>query len=410
MARGINNIQDVPAWQLCMGCGACHAACRKNGVHLVNIESEGIRPLFRPEVCDTCTDCLSVCPGYRVDVKSLHETKRTPDNAEREFGKTLEIWEGYATDPEVRYRGSSGGLISMLTLYCIEKRGMSFALHTGMDESRPWLNRTVVSRTREEVLARTGSRYAPASPCEGLEKIAQNDGPCVFVGKPCDVAGAYMLAQQNPALHKNLGLSLSFCCAGTPSTRGTLDWLDTLQISPNQVESLNYRGEGWPGGLRVRQSADSHESFVPYAECWGKLTSYVCWRCRLCPDGLGRLSDITCGDAWQSYQGEPDGQAEDSGRSIVLVRTERGREILHGAMEAGYITLNAIGSDDVLKAQVNLLAKRKDLFGRLLALRLFRIPIPRYEGFSLFASWLYLPFLQQVRSVLGTVKRIVVRK
>ncbi len=63
---------------------------------------------------------------------------------------------------------------------------MEFVLHTGMDEQQPWTNKTCQSRNRRELMERSGSRYAPASPCDGLEAIEKSSRSCVFIGKPCD--------------------------------------------------------------------------------------------------------------------------------------------------------------------------------------------------------------------------------
>jgi coenzyme F420 hydrogenase subunit beta len=307
----------------------------------------------------------------------------------------------------MRHLASSGGALSALALHCVENENMGFVLHTGMDPEKPWLNRTVKSRNRAEILSRTGSRYAPASPCEGLRDIEESDSPSVFIGKPCDVAGADMLRKKRPDLDGKLGLALSFCCAGTPSTRGTLELLASMNLTPDRLRELRYRGEGWPGGFTARQRNASEERFVSYRESWGRLTSYVPLRCRLCPDGFGRLSDISCCDAWHAYKN--DGETS-PGLSIILVRTERGREILHRAMAGNRLNLRRISAQDVLKAQRNLLEKRSELFGRLAAMRLFLIPAPQYPGFSLLRAWLRMPILRKLRSFAGTVRRIVQRR
>jgi coenzyme F420 hydrogenase subunit beta len=325
--------------------------------------------------------------------------------AEHEFGPALEIWEGYAADPEIRFRASSGGLLTALSLYCLEVENMKFVSHIGMDASSPWRNRTVQSRTRKELLSRTGSRYAPASPCDGLNSIEESDGPCVFIGKPCDAAAVSKLRQERPALDRKLGLVLTFFCAGTPSTQGTLDLLKLLDVSPADVDGLHYRGEGWPGRFRAAKKDGGVPSSLSYKESWSRLTSYRPMRCNLCPDGLGRVADIACGDAWEQFE-----QNGDHGRSIVLVRTERGRRILQGARAAGYVDLQPVTSAAVLAAQENLLQRRREIFGRVLALRMFGIPAPRFVNFSLFHSWIRQPLGIQLRTVLGTIRRVFRRR
>ena len=397
-------MQDVVDWGLCTGCGACYYACTKGRVRLVNIEAVGIRPQFDSEARADSARHLSICPGYSVDANLATRKFHQNSHANEEFGAALEIWEGHATDADLRYRGSSGGVLSALAVYCLEQEDMAFVLHSAMDERQPWLNATVQSRTRCEILARAGSRYAPASPCDGLAAVETSDRPCVFIGKPCDTAAVGMLRLDRPALDRNLGLVLSFFCAGTPSTQGTLDLLKDLSIDKASVSQVRYRGEGWPGSFKVLPKNGAGERALSYNESWGRLSHYRPLRCQLCPDGLGRVADITCGDAWEKFDGQPD-----PGRSIVIVRTERGREILHRAIAANYVRLTPATAANVLAAQPNLLQKRRELFGRLAALRMFLAPVPAFRGFSLMRAWMRLPHSRKARTLLGTIKRVIAR-
>jgi coenzyme F420 hydrogenase subunit beta len=400
--RRIKTIQDVVDWGLCTGCGACSSACAHGGVTLVNIEGVGIRPRFDSRSA-ACAECLSVCPGYEVDGDLATGRRAKRSEADHEFGAALEIWEGYASDPQIRHSGSSGGVLSALALYCLEREGMSFVLHTAKDDEKPWTNRTVQSRNRTEILARTGSRYAPASPCDGLRSIEGSAGPCVFIGKPCDTSAVSRMRQIRPALDQNLGLVLTFFCAGTPSARGTLDLLQSINVDSVEVKDLRYRGEGWPGKFKVLYDGGQEKS-LSYSESWGALTRYRPARCHLCPDGLGRVADISCGDAWDKLE-----ENGDPGRSLILVRTPRGQEMLRKAMAAGYVEARRTDSSQVFSAQSNLLARRREIFGRLAAMKLLGVPTPRLAGFSLFRSWRRLPLRMKARTVAGTVARLVQR-
>ncbi len=402
MFRKVKSLQEVVDWGMCVGCGACYAACPHGSVTLRDYRSVGIRPSFAAS-CAACNQCLSFCPGPELDA-SLVVGRPSHTAPEHEFGPALEIWEGYASDPEIRFRGSSGGLLTALSLYCLEAEGMRFVLHAAMDQDSPWRNRTAQSRTRQELLERTGSRYAPASPCDGLNSIEESEGPCVFIGKPCDTAAVSRLRRERPALDRNLGLVLAFFCAGTPSTQGTLDLLKLLDVSPAELDGLRYRGDGWPGRFQpVRKSGEKSDS-LSYKESWSSLTSYRPMRCNLCPDGLGRLADIACGDAWEQFE-----QNGDPGRSIVLVRTERGRRILQAARQAGYVDLQPVTTAAVMAAQENLLQRRREIFGRILALRLLGAAAPRFRNFSLFHSWIRQSPGNQIRTVLGTLRRALQR-
>jgi coenzyme F420 hydrogenase subunit beta len=400
----LKTLRDVVDWGLCIGCGACAFACDKGAVGMVHVEAEGFRPRFRDGGCQECADCLEFCPGARVDGDLLCGSQKT-NEADHEFGPALDIYEGWASDAKTRFSGSSGGVLSALSLYCLEQGGFAGVIHVGMDPDRPWMNRNVVSRTRDDILARTGSRYAPSAPCAALEEARDTPGPHVFIGKPCDTAAVGALMRQNIGPQVNVGLLLTFFCAGTPSTQGTLTLLDRLGVDKTTVKGLHYRGQGWPGHFRIVGADAASVNQLSYRESWSQLTSYRPLRCNLCPDGLGRVADISCGDAWQEFRDDGD-----PGRSLVLVRTERGRAILAGAVSAGYVRLRRATSDDVLRAQPSLLERRRVLFGRLAAFWLLGAPVPNYKGFSLFRSWARLNLVLQVRSFGGTLRRVWQRR
>jgi coenzyme F420 hydrogenase subunit beta len=371
---------------------------------MVHIDSEGFRPAFEAPKSAECAEALPICPGYQVNgnLEIGHLPKST--EADHEFGPTLEIWEGWATDPEVRVRASSGGILSALSLYCLEVERFGGVLHAGMDPAKPWMNRNHVSRDRAGVLARTGSRYAPSAPCAGLNDIDEHDGLYAFIGRPCDVSAVAELRRRDARLDAKLGLVLTFFCAGTPSTQGTVDLMAGLDAEREQIDEVHYRGEGWPGRFRMVSNGQAHPKSLSYEESWGKLTGYRPLRCNLCPDGLGRLGDIACGDAWDQFEDNGD-----PGRSLVLVRTERGRDFLERARRAGYVTLRSVGAESVVRAQENLLTRRRELFGRLAAFRMLGVPVPSYFGFSLFQGWRQIGMKRQFKTVAGTLRRIVTR-
>jgi hypothetical protein len=92
------------------------------------------------------------------------------------------------------------------------------------------------------------------------------------------------------------------------------------------------------------------------------------------------------------------------------VRTERGRQILRKAMAAGYVQLAPATAANVLAAQSSLLSRRTEIFGRLVGLKAFGIPVPHFTGFSLFAGWQKLPMTRKAKTILGTAKRVIRRR
>jgi coenzyme F420 hydrogenase subunit beta len=236
--------------------------------------------------------------------------------------------------------------------------------------------------------------------------IEQSEKPCVFIGKPCDTAAVSLLRRKRPTLDEKLGLVLTFFCAGTPSTQGTLDLLERLAIPREEVRQIRYRGYGWPGKFSVTMTGiTASRKELAYHEAWSLLQKYRPYRCHLCPDSTGEYADIACGDPWYREI-----KTNEKGHSLILVRTQKGRKILNDAMIRGYIHAEQVDASILNKSQPNLFSKRAAVWGRIIAFRLMGLPAPRYVGFHLFNNWLTLPISVKVRSVAGTVKRIIERR
>ncbi|MBR8829165.1 MAG: Coenzyme F420 hydrogenase/dehydrogenase, beta subunit C-terminal domain [Gomphosphaeria aponina SAG 52.96 = DSM 107014] len=408
----IANIKDVAERQLCTGCGAC-AYISPEAIEMVNDYDFGKRPLLKNDnlAADQSAATLAVCPG--IELKHTADAFDDPELISAlapAWGPVYEVWEGYAVDEMIRFSGSSGGAATALALYCIEKGGMYGVLHTQSKENAALENETVISRNKEELLKGSGSRYAPASPCDGLQLLEAAPAPCVFVGKPCDVAAVQKVRKIRPLLDEKIGVAIAFFCAGTPSTKGTMELLKKLGIEDStKVESLRYRGKGWPGLWTVEYKDDHGNKLtrqVTYEESWGFLQKYRQWRCYICPDHTGEFADIAVGDPWyrEIEQGE-------QGSSLIVARTPLGKKMIHEAAAAGYIVLEKSDPQMLPLSQPNLLKARGDLWGRLWGLKLMKAPYPKYQGFATYKFWLSeLSLKEKIQSIYGTVKRVFTKK
>jgi len=394
---------------LCMGCGAC-AAARPDVIRMTDTAAHGRRPLIASDA-DTASlhDLVKVCPGHSIGAASVPEARLTQGYELAAWGPILEVWEGHAADEELRFRGSSGGVVSALAQFCIEWQGFTGAVQVRARADQPLLNESVISRSRDDVLAATASRYAPASPCERLADLRSATDPHVFIGKPCDVAGAVRVAAIDPAIAANLGLTISIFCAGTPSLAGTQELMRDLGVgADDEVLEVRYRGRGWPGNMEVRyrEAATGHTrtAATSYADGWGRiLQKHKQWRCQLCADHLGEHADLSIGDPW--YRPLDDGEA---GQSLIVVRTERGRRLLLEAVRAGVVVVVQRSLATLAASQPNLERTRGAVFGRRLAARLAGAAAPVFPGAKLYRVWWRaLPPRAKLQSLAGTLKRVL---
>lgn len=403
----ILNIEDVAAWRLCCGCGAC-AYISSDEIEMIDTLEYGRRPRFKDGLQrdPRSQEGMKVCPGIELTRTFDPNQPGLIKELLPAWGPVLEVWEGYAVDPEIRCEGTSGGVATALALYAIERKGMCGTLHIKARHDVPYLNHTVLSTTRKALLAGAGSRYAPASPCDGLKMIEEAPRPCVFIGKPCDVAAVQKTLSLRPKLAEKVGLTIAFFCAGTPTTIGTLKMLQAMGIEDSAaVRSVRYRGRGWPGMATVTFSRNGtlETRQLTYEQSWGEiLQKYRPWRCYICADHTGEFADIAIADAWHRSieQGQP-------GLSVIITRNEKGKQFLKLAQDAGYLKLEPAKPEILPACRSGQSASLGNLWGRLVALELFGVPAPQYEGVKLFGFWWRdLGLKQKIKSIGGTVKRI----
>ncbi len=401
----VNHAGDIARWRLCLGCGACASVCPSHKIELVDVFTEGIRPRLRDTACGTCRDCLAVCPAWENDHRNLAFRPGIDATLFAGFGPVLELWQGHASDPLVRHFGASGGLLTAFALHALQQPDLHGVLHIAADPRDPLRNRTTFSRTRADLLAATGSRYAPASACDSFAALESATGPCVFIGQPSEVTALRKAARLRPTLAYHVALTFSFFSAGAPARSGTAAVLTALGLRPADVRAVRYRGLGWPGRFVafVVEPWRADRS-MSYEQSWGILQAHRPFSTHLCPDGTGEDADLSCGDAWGSTD-----RTTSEGSSLLLVRTEAGRRFVHQAMKAGAVQLARVGPERLREAQPNLLAKRGAVGARVLALRCLGLPAPRLTGFNLLRAWLRLPFSARLRAFFGTLRRVLAR-
>ncbi len=372
-------------------------------LEMVDVPDVGRRPLPIVGITTPTQGAgVAACPGRGLE-HPAGSLKDAPWGGE--WGPVLDLYECWSSDPDVRHRGSSGGVVSALAAYAVTSGAAVGALQVRASRTDPLRNETVLNRTYDEIVTAAGSRYSPASPCERLDLVEQAEGPCVVVGKPCDVAAVASASEHRDELASKVALTVGIFCAGTPTTQATEAVIKQLGVDPSDVSQVDYRGEGWPGRFRIR-TREGREESMSYADSWGGvLTHQRQWRCLVCPDHTGEFADLSVGDPW--YRPVQEGEL---GRSLVVVRTERGRDMLARALADGALVGERLDLERLRESQPNLEITRGAVWGRRWAMKVLGMPAPRFRGMPSLRAWLRLSWRAKASSTLGTVRRIVVRR
>ena len=350
MTENNNTIAQVVKDGLCTGCGTCIALCPEEAIKLTIDEKKGIYvPELDEEKCNNCGVCLTVCPGHEVDFKQLNLEIFGKESADILIGNYLNCYVGHSTDYNIRYNSSSGGLITALLIFALEAGVIDGALVTRMKRDNPLEPEPFIARTGEEIIEASKSKYCPVPANIALKEILDSKEGEKFavVGVPCHIQGIRKAEMINKKLKQKIVLHLGLWCSTTCNFLGTEFVLKRLGVSKEEVRELDYRGEGWPGGMSV-QLKNGEKRFISQGDYWDtNFSSFRPSRCRLCSDINAEFADISFGD----YRGRDAYSKEKIGNSGIISRTRAGEDVLQRMLSKQKVELWRVSSSDVATSQ-----------------------------------------------------------
>lgn len=370
-------VERVVAADNCSGCGLCAALTDQIEMRL---DSGGyLRPVWVGDETgfEDADRFRASCPGVEVRAPHLPSAR-----LHATLGPYVSAWSGWATDEEIRHRGSSAGVLTALSNWLIESGRATEVIGAAASRRSPSRTVPVTIRSRAEALDAAGSRYAPVGVAAALS-VDPRPTDVAFVGKPCEAYAVRSAAQHSG--DAQAPFIMSFFCAGVPSQHATETLVKNL-VPSAEVESVRYRGNGWPGKFSVR-AVDGTVGEMDYDESWGRhLGPYIQSRCKICPDGTGEHADVSVGDFWKADDRGYPLFADSAGTSVVIARTQRGHETLIAAQQASIVELRPVTLDDVAKVQPLQVRRRRLLLPRLIGRLLAGQAVPRVRGYRLLAT------------------------
>lgn len=394
--KNSNKIERIIKSDLCIGCGFCEAMVGSDKCKM-SLNSKGFyEPHFlKPINKEQEANILKVCPGIHID----------GGNQKGVWGNVLSTTESWSTNSAIRKKSATGGVTTSLAIYLIESQKVDAILQVGVKKG-DWLhNELLISKTKDDIINNAQSRYAPALVFDKIIKIFESNSDIYgFIGKPCDIGGIKNFIEIYPKYKDRIKYTIAIFCAGIPSYNAT----NTLLAQKGKAEEpikLQYRGDGWPGEFKaIWKDGDTHR--VSYHNSWGKvLGKTLGMRCKICPDGIGMLADISTGDAWNSKDGYPDFSDAD-GKNFCFIRTNNGIQIYSEAVENNYITNKSLDIHSLKRTHQYQYSRRIFSIWRIIGIQLFVGNLLSFNGLWLSRLALKGNLMRSLRNLYGTAKRL----
>jgi coenzyme F420 hydrogenase subunit beta len=352
----------------CIGCGAC-AAVESSPIRM-ELDPRGrwlpsVDPHAEPDALDA--PVLDVCPftNHGPDEDALAGASFPAAVPHPRVGRLLGAYAGHATDPELRARGSSGGIGTWILSELLERGLVDEVLHVRPrrpSAEDPRLFAYDSSGQVADVRERAKSRYYPVEMSEVLRRVRERPGRYAIVGVPCFVKAVRRLARTHAEVADRVRYTMALFCGHQKSTRFAelLAW--QLGVRPDRLEAIDFRHKlpDRPAnryGVEARDSAGA-TAFGPTDELlggnWGEGMLKL-RPCDFCDDVTGETADVAVGDAWL-----PRYVPDSRGTNVVVTRHPALEALVQSGIESGGLQLDRLSADDVAASQASGLRHRRE--------------------------------------------------
>lgn len=372
----IKNIQEISRQHLCVGCGTCTVICPTNAIKICLNDRGFHEAVVDNSRCTACKLCLEVCPSHVIDFDEMNDfvfNKRASDNL---IGNYIRFYVGHAKDSPIYQSGQSGGLITALLAFALEKDFIGGAVVTKMVEPDPLHPKVIIAKNKEELLFATRSKYCSAPVNMKIKEILKRSDKFAVVGVPCQIYALRKLEKLMPQLKDKIILDMGLFCSHVLSLNviGFLSCKAGFQ--KEDIIKFDYRAKewrGWPGDVLFKLK-NGTTKFLPREYRMLTKNFFSPWRCKMCYDHLNEFADISFGDAWL-----PEVVKHRKGETIVITRTERGENLIQKAKEEGVIEVKEVSRNALMQAQKRSTIRKKNwLEAHLCVAKLFGQAIPNY--------------------------------
>lgn len=405
----MRTVQDVVRRNLCISCGACESAAPEGAIELAYSSSDG---LYLPQILDESQTAgggaeFAVCPGKGVPYRRLHSELFGEDlNSCPKLGSYRSAYAVRAQDATIAQHASSGGVMTAIAAYLLEKGDVDGVVVNAFTYGDgPFRTEVYVARNREELLRAQGSKYCPTMTNSIVRSCAESGERYLFVGTPCQVAALRMAAERDSTVKAAFPLTMGNFCGGLRTYGRLYSVLKRCGIDPSNCASFRFRGDGWPGSLRVEdRSGRVIQKAYPDYDADLRLSKPS--RCTLCIDGTALLADFACGDAWLERFLQTG-----HGWSLVLARSERADSILEDMTKDELLIREDVSRDEILRSQsINLSSKIDRQASRRRAFALLGIALPEYDvslprGPTSILFELYVYFSKKLKAIYHHLRR-----
>ncbi|MBY8974832.1 Coenzyme F420 hydrogenase/dehydrogenase, beta subunit C-terminal domain [Rhodobacteraceae bacterium NNCM2] len=397
---GFTRLDQIVESGYCLSCGLCTGLIEDGAVSMALTEGEQLRPVAsRPLTEAEEARIVRLCPGVSLSGPFAAPLTQ-PDPV---WGEALRVAEGWAADPEVRFRASAGGIMTTVNRYLLETEQVDFVLQVRAGGPDALSSEPVMVRDPDELLTGSQSRYAPSAPLTALQEALATGERFAVSLKPCDVAAVRNLQREDARAREQIAFTMAMFCGTVPSRETTWEFFRRRDVDPrlDPPVAMRWRGDGCPGAA-VGTMADGRTLRGTYQEMWVENRSTTQFRCKICPDAVGLQADLATGDCWPDAV--PEG--ETPGESAIIAHTQVGLDVLNACEADGRLVLEEREASYLSATQPHHDRLRRTWATRVAAAYAAGLPMPSFTDLAAAEAAASLDPADLAETFRGTLERV----
>ena len=342
--KNINRLKKVMNSHLCNRCGSCVGL--SEGKIIFTDKTGKYKPVIKDKLSDHQIDRIwNACSGKEFDFPKYNNKFFSESiNFNSYLGSYNNIYIAHATDETVRRSGASGGILSAILIYLLEKGLVNGVISLRMSKKEPWLTEPFIATNKEEVLEGAQSKYIISSVNEILNVSSSFKGKLAYVGIPGQVQSIRKLQATDDPSVKNIEYILGPFYGNTLHFSSIKSFLKSYKEKDyTKITKLYFRYGEWPGNMRVELNSGRIIELKKFHANY-LIPFHILRNSLYCTDLSNEFTDISGGDAWA-----PTYEERGKGFSMMISRSTKGQEIIDEMTKEGRIEISNIEEEKAIE-------------------------------------------------------------
>ena len=325
-------IKEVHDIGICQQCGGCVSFCNSLVYDVIGFKDPNSPPIYLNEdKCLKCGICYYICPQTHILDDDINETYKFTDFNSMPIGNFYDLYSCQAIDKDFLINGTDGGVVNSLLNFLLKKKFIDGAIVAKTKD--PFCRESVFAKSKEDLINASGVKLNVSHQLDEVQKFHTYVSivkklkhykfeKLAIVGTPCQIYTIRCMQNLGIIPSHNIEVCLGLFCYENFffDNRKMKQFEEEFNINFKDIEKINIKKDLI---IKLKDKENWLDTIhIPF----NRLKNYMRPACNACNDFTNIYADISFG-----------GLGSDEKFTTIITRTEKGKEIVSKAIEAGVI-------------------------------------------------------------------------